>query len=238
MTDVVILCAGQGKRLKPLTIDKPKPMIDVGGKPIIHWIFDALKDFNIERYIVVTGYRSNILESYIKTYIDLPVIFQRQYEYSGTSDAIALVEDLVSNDFIVLAGDTIFLKEDLEKLYKVPNSLLYTKQTERLHEYGTLCLDDIKYDYSSILHIFEKDTKPISNYVNCSAYHFDKRIFKFIKETPIDNRFREKIITNSINLFIDADNMFKGIYIEKLLEITYPKDIKIVEKELCERKLL
>lgn len=234
MTDIVILAAGQGTRLKPYTNDKPKSMVDIGGKPIIEWLCNSIKSLkNIDNIYIVSGYRFNILQPYVKTYIDSSIIFLRQYELTGTADAIGLVENYISNDFLVLAGDTIFLKEDLEKLLKTPNSLLYTKQKDRLYEFGTLDLDKD----NNIKHIYEKDTKPVSNFVNCSAYHFDRRIFKYIRLTEVDKRFNERIITNSINLFINDGNEFKGLYIEKLLEVTYPKDIEEVEKCLKEKQL-
>ena len=83
-----------------------------------------------------------------------------------------------------------------------------------------------------IKHINEKSTKPTSNKVNCGAYHFTTEIFDYIEKTPIDSRFGEKIITNSINLMIDDAIVFRGIYIDKLNEISRVEDIEKVERNI------
>jgi glucose-1-phosphate thymidylyltransferase len=228
MYDVVIMCAGYGKRLGKLTDDKPKAMIELKGKPIISWLYDNIKKVDDIGYIyLISGYRYNILEPYVKTYIDSHIRFRKQNPVNGTANAISLVENFVSEEFIVLAGDTIFNSSDIKKLVDKNNSLLYTEQKDRLYEFGTL-----DFNGDLITHINEKSSKPTSNLVNCSAYHFDSRIFRYIRDTPIDNRFNEKIITNSVNMMIDDNITFSGIKIDKLLEVSYPEDIEEVEKEL------
>lgn len=227
MIDVCIMCAGSGKRLLPHTAKKPKAMIKILEKPIIHWIFDSLEELDIGYVYLITGYRYNIIEPYVKTNIDSYVRVVRQKKRTGTADAINLVKDMVGDEFIVLAGDTIFNSEDLKKLADWENSLLYTYQEEKLHEFGTL---DLNKNY--IRHINEKSTEPTSNLVNCSAYHFNKDMFEYIPKTSVDKRFGERIITNTINLMIDDGYKFGGIRIKELNEVTRSKDIKIIERRL------
>jgi NDP-sugar pyrophosphorylase family protein len=229
MVDAVILCAGQGKRLRPFTDNKPKALVEIKDRPIINWLYDNLmKVQGIDYIYVVGGYRFNVLKPYVKTYLSPQIRFKIQFPANGTANAISLVKNYVSRDFIVLAGDTIFNTEDLQKLVSKKNSLLYTEiESKRLYEYGTL---DMVGD--RILHINEKDTNPTSNLVNCSAYHFDYRVFDYIDKTLEDSRFKEKIVTNTINLMINDGIQFSGIEIKKLLEISYPSDIKEVESQL------
>ena len=68
--------------------------------------------------------------------------------------------------------------------------------------------------------------------VNCSAYHFTPTIFPFIHETLIDERFDERIITNTINVMLENHVVFQGIKIKELNEVSYIKDIDIVESRL------
>jgi len=235
MVDAIILCAGIGKRLKPYTEDKPKAMVEIKGKPIISWLYDSLSKVpGIDYIYIVSGYRFNVLEPYVKTYLDQNIRFKRQSPVNGTANAIALLENMISKEFIVLSGDTIYKPEDIKKLVNQNNSLLYTEMSKRLFEFGTLDLGfpSKEGDGFDITYINEKSSRPTSNLVNCGAYHFDHRIFKYIKETQEDVRFKEKIITNSINLMIDDGIKFRGIYMDKLLEVSYPEDIKEVEKEL------
>ncbi len=235
MCDCVILAAGYGKRLKSYTEDKPKAMVELKGKPLISWLYDNItKVPGIDYIYVVSGYRFNVLEPYVKTYLDQSIRFKRQSPVNGTANAISLLENMISKEFIVLSGDTIYKPEDIKMLVKYNNSLLYTERNTRLYEFGTLDLGVPSHpgEGFQIKYINEKSSRPTSNLVNCGAYHFDHRIFKYIKETQEDSRFKEKIITNSINLMIDDGIEFKGLYMDKLLEVSYPEDIKEVEKEL------
>jgi bifunctional UDP-N-acetylglucosamine pyrophosphorylase/glucosamine-1-phosphate N-acetyltransferase len=230
--NAVILCAGRGSRLHPLTATIPKALVKVNGKPIIQWEIEMLDRLGIDNIFIVSGYREGVLKNYFKFNIDRPVKFIHQKEQTGTADAIELVKEHIDGDFLVLAGDTIFLDEDVSKLMKVKNAILLTEQQERLEEFGTTEMIN-----DGIIHIHEKSTTPVSNLVNCSAYHFKKNVFDYIPKTQVDERFGERIITNTINLMIDDGIRFKGIKIEKLLEISYPADIDKVQDELDRRGL-
>jgi NDP-sugar pyrophosphorylase family protein len=233
VNDCIILTAGVGKRLKPLTKEYPKCLINVLDKPIIQWEIDLLDKLGIDNIHIVSGYKEGMIKDYfeVKNRTDLNFIHQ-DYQ-TGTADAIYLAKDHVDGEFLVLAGDTIFFEEDINRLIKQNNSFLYTKQHERLHEYGTIEFTDK--DSNIVKKIWEKETKPISHFVNCSAYHFDKKIFDYIPKTLIDKRFKERIITNTINLMLEKKIPFHGIYTDFLYEITYPKDIQEVERKLNEK---
>ena len=64
--NVIILCGGKGTRLKPLTINTPKPMIKIKGKPILYYIINQLKKNNFNKFYITTGYLSNIIETYFE----------------------------------------------------------------------------------------------------------------------------------------------------------------------------
>lgn len=225
MTDIVILAAGRGSRLMPLTSDRPKAMVEVLGKPIIKWLIDALPH---HYYVyVISGYKDSKLKSYLRNNTNEYIEFVHQRKRTGTADAVNLVKKYMKDEFLVLAGDTIFNKEHLKELAEENNSLLFSRQYKQLHEFGT-----IEFDEGGIKHIHEKSTTPVSNYINCSAYHFDTRLFKYIPKTPVDPRFGERIITNTINEMLDDDIKFNGIFIPERNEISYPDDIEVVEARL------
>ena len=244
MPSAILLCAGKGSRLLPLTNKKPKCLIPVLGKPIIKWEIELLDDLGIENVHIITGYKEDMIKDYIESHIwkdsistwnnQFDIKFIHQEKQTGTADAIFLAKDVIDKEFLVLSGDTIFLKEDVKRLMKQNNSFLYTKQHERLHEYGTIEFNEES--DTIIKRIHEKETKPVSHFVNCGAYHFDEKIFKYIPKTLVDERFKERIITNTINLMLEKKIQFHGIYTDNLYEITYPKDIQEVERKLNEKK--
>ena len=241
--DCIIMCAGRGKRLMPLTVDRPKAMVEVKGRPLIYWIINSLLKSNIPlgEIFIITGYKGGKLKSYIKyTFPSNSFKFIHQKKRTGTADAIYLVKDFmdIKNDFIVISGDVIYTPEDLNRLSSMPNALLYTEQDERLYEYGTIDLVKDQFPEEcgyTIKFINEKTSRPTSNKINCGAYSFTREVFRYIKDTPYDFRFNERIITNTINLMIDDGIDFRGLYIKKLNEITYPSDIELVEQMIDEK---
>lgn len=222
----IILAAGRGTRLMPLTESKPKCMIEILHKPIIKWIYDSLIEIGIDDITVISGYREDVLIDYATKHLK-GCRFITQDKQTGTADALYLAKDYIDGDFLCLPGDNIFNTDDLMKLRQMRNSLLYAKQFTRLEEFGTLDLKG-----GMIMNINEKSTEPTSNFINCSAYHFSPEIFDYIPKTEIDPRFNERIITNTINLIIEDKTIFTGISIKERNEISYPEDIKKVEERL------
>jgi len=221
---VVIMCAGKGRRLLPLTENKPKCMVEVNGKAIIDYILEVLDNLKLKDIIMITGYKEDVLKAYLK---DRDIHFITQKEITGTSDAIYLCKDFIDDDFVVLSGDIVYDEMDVSRLVDTENSILYTDMETDLYEYGTFDMS-----YGKLNYIYEKSTDPVSNFVNCGAYHFSKDIFKYIPKTEYDPRFNERIVTNTINLMIDDGYEFSGIYIHRHNEISRPSDIEDVERHI------
>jgi bifunctional UDP-N-acetylglucosamine pyrophosphorylase/glucosamine-1-phosphate N-acetyltransferase len=231
--DIIILAAGKGERLKPITNDIPKCMVPINDKPIIKHIYDNLIKacINIElqkiNLYIISGYQEEPLIDYGRKNLGGAIFISQKYQ-DGTASAIELAEPYIKSDFVVLAGDTIYSVEDLEKILKNTNSFLYTAKHEDLERYGTLVLNE----KGEIIKINEKKTAPKSNYINCSAYHFNKNIFPYIARTKKEDRFGERIITNSINLYLKDGNNLKGIYTENHYDVTFPEDVEKRERQL------
>ena len=68
MQKAVVLAAGRGTRMKALTADRPKPMLEVAGKPLLEHILDRLAEADFREFLVVTGYRAEMIESYFAAY--------------------------------------------------------------------------------------------------------------------------------------------------------------------------
>lgn len=112
----VIFAAGLGTRLRPLTDRVPKPMIEIGGKPILSRTLEALPDA-VSEAVVVIGYKGEIIRSYFETRSDvLPIRFVEQPELRGTYDALRRARPYLADDFLALNGDDLYAKADLERL--------------------------------------------------------------------------------------------------------------------------
>ena len=103
----IILCGGKGERLRPITNNLPKPLIEIKNKPILFYIIEHLKKYGIKDYIIATGYKSEKIEEYMADEFK-----ELSYEIinSGDVDILSRVKACikhVTNDAILCYGDTI-----------------------------------------------------------------------------------------------------------------------------------
>ena len=117
MMKAVILAAGKGVRLRPLTDNVPKAMVKLKGKPLLEWNMEILKECGIGEILIVDGYRKEALEKYFgNSYKGIPVKYLFQEKQLGTADAIRLADKFVKGDFLVLSTDVIVEKSLVEEL--------------------------------------------------------------------------------------------------------------------------
>jgi NDP-sugar pyrophosphorylase family protein len=113
MQKAVILAAGRGSRMKTLTADRPKPMLELAGKPLIEHILDRLHQARFGEAFIVTGYHAAMIENYLADYGRLKLTFRRQPVADGTGTATLLAEDWVGDDpFLLTFGDIIMPAAD------------------------------------------------------------------------------------------------------------------------------
>ncbi len=112
MTKAVVLAAGRGTRMKELTTDRPKPMLEVNGKPLIEHVLDRLRAAGFTRALVVTGYRAESIEQYVAG-LQMAIEFVRQEPQDGTATAAALARGFTGGDpFLLTFGDIVATAED------------------------------------------------------------------------------------------------------------------------------
>ncbi|GKZ14364.1 sugar phosphate nucleotidyltransferase [Haladaptatus sp. T7] len=112
----VVLAAGKGTRLRPLTDDKPKALVEVAGKPILTRCFETVAELNAEEVIVVIGYEgTQIRDRYGDSFSGIPITYARQGEQLGMAHALLQAEPYVEGEFMCLDGDCV-IRCDLEPL--------------------------------------------------------------------------------------------------------------------------
>ena len=103
----IILCGGEGQRLRPITNDIPKPLIKIKNKPILYYIIEHLKKYNIEKYLIATGYKSKKIEEYMNQEFNS---LNYKIDDSGNTDILSRVKacmQYITGDVILSYGDTI-----------------------------------------------------------------------------------------------------------------------------------
>jgi bifunctional UDP-N-acetylglucosamine pyrophosphorylase/glucosamine-1-phosphate N-acetyltransferase len=221
----VVLAAGEGKRIHPLTFTKPKVMLPIANKPILEWnILNAIKA-GIKEFVFVVSYKSEMVRNYFGNgeKWEIKIDYVNQGEALGTAHAIATVEEFVDN-FIVLCGDTIFGKDDIINITQNNNSLGLVK-VENAEEYGI-----VETKGKKVIKIYEKMDEPFSNVINAGIYHFNKKIFDYIKKTKKSQR-GEYEITDSINMILNDIN-FESIFLKKWKDVVYPWHLLDANEEI------
>ena len=224
----VILAAGEGKRMHPLTYTQPKVMLPVANKPLLEWNLLNVKEAGIKEFIFIVGYKDDAVRSYFKdgSRWDIKIDYVNQGKPQGTGHAVSIVEPFV-NDFIVICGDTIFGTDDIRKVLEKNRSIgIY--QVENPSEYGI-----VQIEHENLIKIYEKMPQPFTNMINAGIYHFDQTIFKTLKHVNRSIR-GEFELTDAINIQT-KETPFDTIYINEWRDVVYPWDLLDANTEILQK---
>ncbi len=174
----VILAAGEGKRLRPLTEDRPKPMVLVGGKPILEYTLSILPK-EIDEVILVVGYKQEKIKEYFgDEWQGRRLIYVDQPEPKGKSEALERTRHLLrAEKFLMLHGDDLFHPEDLSLCVNADELMILAKETDRPEQMGICSVDENGY----LTGIIEKPEAPLSNLANVGVYVLNHDIFDIPK---------------------------------------------------------
>ncbi len=180
----VILAAGKGTRLRPLTENCPKPLIQVGGKTLLDHIVGALPS-SVDELIIVTGYLGEMIEKYCgKEFYGRKVTYIKQEEQSGTAKALWLCKDLIRGRFLFLFADDIHGKEDLARATSFTRSLLVAS-VDNPEKFGIV----VRNPDGTLGLMIEKPEHAPSNCASTGAMVLDHHIFEFEPETPVKGEY-------------------------------------------------
>lgn len=221
----VIIAAGEGKRLRPLTLDKPKQLVLALGKPLIQYVWDVLPK-EIDEVIIVVGYKGNMIQEFLGTeYMGKKITYIEQYQPLGTARAFKLCKSHLINEekFLVMYADDIHGKEGVAKLVKHDAALLVSPVADP-RNFGVV----VKNDDGTVKNIEEKPEHPKSNLAATGVYMLNPKIFNY-DIWPTHNG--EYYLTDMIERYIHENT----VHIEESdlwIPIAYPHDIVRAEEIL------
>ena len=215
----ILLAAGEGLGLRPLTDTIPKPLLEVLGKSVIERTINQLHKFGINDFIFITNYRENQIENFVKNKFPmLNVEFIHQPKIQGTSNALFLARNSIEEDFFICVnGDCIYSPSLVKRTVEAAKDELvslggkYTTDTEK---YGILIVDKNK----QIENIVEKPSKAqiSEGYANIGIYSLNREIFRIIEKLEKNKQTSprgEYEIPNAINELLEMKE-FKTKLIE------------------------
>ena len=163
---VLIPLAGFGTRLRPHTYTKPKPLVNVAGKPVLGHILDKLAGLDLEEVIFITGYLGDKIKDYVSENYRFPARYFEQKELNGQSPAIYLARDHFKGPCYIIFVDTIF-DADLSKTRDDVDGVIYTKEVADPRRFGVAVTER-----GLVTRLVEKPQEPVSNQAVIGIYYF------------------------------------------------------------------
>jgi glucose-1-phosphate thymidylyltransferase len=164
---VIIPLAGKGTRLRPHTHLVPKPMLKVGGRPVMDWVMDRMAGLNVTELIFITGHLKEQVEAYSKSRYGIPARYIEQKVQDGTAGAVNLARPYVKEPVLIIFVDTVF-EADLTLINRTDaDGIIWAKEVEDYQRFGVVVTDQDGY----MTKIVEKPSTPISRLANIGLYY-------------------------------------------------------------------
>lgn len=196
MKQAVIMAAGKGVRMKPLTDDLPKPLIEINGKPFIAYLLESLDQAGYEKVFMVVEYLKDKIKNAFKDHsYNFDLQFVDQGEPLGTGHAVNAVKDIVQGEFAVISADDIYLPESLKDIpFEDGYNYIYAFKHPEPSRFGVLvCEGDF------LTELEEKPENPKSDLTNAGLYKFTPEIFDALSKIGKSPR-GEYELTSAVDL--------------------------------------
>ena len=215
LTQAVVLAAGRGERLAPLTSLRPKVMLPVANKPILQYVLEALASNGIRDVILVVGYcRENVQDALGSgESLGIRIRYVVQEQQLGTGHALATVRGLTDKRFLVVPGDNLVSADTLRPLLESTDDAILVRESGSPFHYGLVMVRDGK-----VSHFAEKPGVQLSRWVNTGNYLLSSDVFPYLDE--------ESELPAALQRMVDDGHTFRIVSTEETwLDATYPWDL-------------
>ncbi|QCS43313.1 bifunctional sugar-1-phosphate nucleotidylyltransferase/acetyltransferase [Natrinema versiforme] len=215
----VVLAAGQGTRMRPLSESVPKPMLPVADRPLAAHTVDAAIEAGTDEIVLVIGYEAETVRDYFGAeYRGVPVSYAVQAEQAGTADAVNAARDHLEGPFAVLNGDNLYDQAAIDRLFDACPAICAI-EVERPSNYGVLSTEP---GGDRVTEIVEKPDEPPTNLANAGAYAFPAEAREWL-EVPASER-GEHEITDVVARVIDEYDV-TPVTLERWLDVGRPWEL-------------
>ena len=225
----VIICAGKGTRMRPLTLATPKPLIEICGKPILQHVVEALPE-EITELVLVVGYLQEQIRGVCGTeYLGKKVTYVEQEDFSGgTGDALLCAKDVLHGRFLFMYADDIHGADALQEAISHKYAILGT-HSDHPEDFGVL----VQNADGTLQGIIEKPKVPLSNIVNIGGFVLDQKIFQY--SVSVNEESGELFVTDMFTQFAQ-DYSVQVVQQDMWISVGRPEDVEKAETILCPRK--
>jgi len=226
----LVLAAGKGVRLWPLTENRPKPLLPVGGRPLLFQTIESLVKAGVREIIVMVNYQASMVKEALGDGLSLgaDISYVDQPSPKGTANAVEAAKDVLDGEdrFLVVYGDNYYGPRAVSRLVEMSRRsssdlLIGAARVLDASQFGRLTVKD-----GLVGGIREKSAKKGPGEVIAGLYLMDQSIFPAIVKTKLSTR-GEFELTDSIQFLIDHDRRFRMVLLQdqEWLGISYPWDL-------------
>ena len=231
----LVPAAGEGTRLRPLTADRPKGLIDIAGRPLLAHVFDTLADLDVEEIVVVIGYEGEMIrDQFGASFAGLPLTYVEQPQRRGLAHAIELASPQLDGDFVMHNGDNISdaniadLFDRHREADAIGTALVESVTPERAAQGGVFATDAT----GRVTGLVEKPTDPPSTLIPRGIWAFDRRITRACALIQ-PGLTGERELSDAVDLCLAAGWELETVELEGWCRnVNTPADVQWVEERL------
>ena len=233
-SSAVVLAAGEGIRLRPLTANRPKPMLPAGTRPILEYVLNALIDTGIDDIHLVVGYQANRVRSHFgSTYRGVSITYHTQTNQLGSGHALLQAQEGLTGSFLVVNGDQIVDRRIIEAVREAHTDVTATLavvEGDQAVDYGA-----VKLDGDEISELIEQPSTGEYRLFNAGVYAVSAQIFETLATLSVDRG--ELPLTDGLQALIETDGYsVKGVQTDHFwMDATHPWDLLSLSRELLAR---
>ena len=225
----VILAAGEGKRMRPLTAHRPKVMLPLANRPMLEYLVVAARDAGIHEMVFVVGYGEREIRRHFKdgSAWDVQIQYTVQRNQRGTADALNAARNHITGRFLLLNGDMVIETGDIAALCAREPPCVGLFPSTHPEDYGVVMVEG-----DTVISLEEKTDRPETNIVNAGIYLFDPDIFTLAGAIRPSAR-GELELTDALRVMIQ-DKRLSAYHLSSWLDIGSPWDMLDANKTLLE----
>ncbi len=221
----LVLAAGEGTRLRPLTSNVPKPLLLVAGKPFLSHIFGALKAGGVKEVALLVGWKANRIKEFYGdgSELGLSITYLEQKERLGTANAVGHAEEVMDEPFFCINGDVVISELDVKAMRSMFESkgrmVMGAVTVPNPSAFGV-----IEEKEGRLIRILEKPKQPPSDLINAGMFVFTPDIFQEIRRTGKSPR-GEYEITDTLTSLARAEVVMVHRIATEWIDVGRPWDL-------------
>lgn len=224
----VILAAGLGTRMRPLTNSIAKPLLKIGKRTLLDYTFDALPD-EVDEVIVVIGYLGEQIRAYLgENFRGHKITYVVQKTLEGTAKALFEAKPFLNGRFLVLMADDIYAKADIQKCLAYEQAMLVYPQ-KRESPGGEIILDE----KGALADVIERKSIPAGVLVGTNVFVLTPEFFTY-EPVKLADREGEWGLPQTV-VRMSKDHFVAVVEATRWIKITTPEDLKTAERLLNEK---